>query len=199
MRISTTSASELLLVLKVLSGAFGSSDMSTVKIKLEDYNVGMRKHSATAMQAICCTQPRFTSVPTRCRVTLQDRINTGSDLLLIGCQSRNNTANPPVGAAEVASDVLSLPSSAASSGFCESTSICVLQSRLKTLDAAWGRDCSVAAPVWSSERLFPANADKDRRPFNYRSYTHICTLLSSSHDYSGLGLFWGGEMICIPF
>lgn len=38
MRISTTSASELLMLLNVLGGAFGSSDVSTVKIKLEDYD-----------------------------------------------------------------------------------------------------------------------------------------------------------------
>lgn len=36
MRISTTSASELLMLLNVLSGAFGSSGVSTVKIKLAD-------------------------------------------------------------------------------------------------------------------------------------------------------------------
>lgn len=186
------------MVLKVLSAAFGSSDMSTVKIKLEDYNVGMRKHSATAMQAICCTQPWFKSVPTRCQVTLQDKINTGSNLLLIGCQSCNNTANPPVVAAEVASDVLSLPSSASSSGFLESTSNCVLQSRLKTLDTTWGRACSVAAPVWSSERLFPAMQTKTRGRLIIAltpTFTHSRTtaLPSSSHDYSGLGLFWGGD------
>lgn len=46
MRISTTSASELLMLLNVLSGAFGSSDVSTEKIKLADYknNFGMVKH-----------------------------------------------------------------------------------------------------------------------------------------------------------
>lgn len=176
------------MVLKVLSGAFGSSDASAAEIKLEDYNVGMRKHSATAMQAICCTQPQFQSVPTWCRVTLQDKINTGSNLLLIG------TANPPVVAAEVASDVVSLPSSAASSGFCESPSICVLQSRLKTLDTTWGRVCSEAAPVWSSERLFAANADKDR-PFNYRSYTHIYSHPNICPTEFFPWLFWIGAIL----
>lgn len=36
MRISTISASELLMLLNVLSGAFGSSEVSAVKIKLAD-------------------------------------------------------------------------------------------------------------------------------------------------------------------
>lgn len=37
MRISTTSASELLMLLNVSSGAFGASDVSAVEVKLEDY------------------------------------------------------------------------------------------------------------------------------------------------------------------
>lgn len=92
MRISTTSASELWMLLNVFSGAFGSSDASVV-------------------------------------------------------------------VAEVASDVCSLLGSAVSSDSCDVSSLWVLQSLLAPLGVVQGRGCSAAAaaaaPVWSSDRLFP--------------------------------------------
>lgn len=76
------------------------------------------------------------------------------------------------------------------SGSCEASSLCVLQSRLRTLAAASSLGCSTAEPVWSSERLFPA--DKEKKLLNYpptstftRSWTSAAQ--SSSHDYSGWG------------
>lgn len=100
--------------------------------------------------------------------------------------------NPPVVAAEIASDVFSFSGSAMISGSSRASSLWVLESRLGALDPARGRGCSAAAPVWSSERLFPTNADKERRLLNYplaSTFTRCLTSAppGSSHDYSGSG------------
>lgn len=91
-------------------------------------------------------------------------------VVVIGCHVLNETINPPVVAADVASD-----GSAVSSGSGGTSSLWVLQSRLGRLGTTQGWCCSEAAPVWSSERLFPANADKERRLLNYpvtSTFTH---------------------------
>lgn len=111
---------------------------------------------------------------------------------MIECQVLNNAINSPVVAAEIASEVFSLLGSAVSSGSCGASSLWVLQSRLGPLGTTRGCRCSAAAHVWSSERLFPTNADKERRLLNCplsSTFTHSLTsaLRSSSHDYSGSG------------
>lgn len=85
------------------------------------------------------------------------------------------TINPPLVAAEITSDVLSLLGSALSSGSCGTSSLWVLESLLGPLGTTQGWGCSAAAPVRSSERLFPTNTDKERRLLNYpltSTFTH---------------------------
>lgn len=93
----------------------------------------------------------------------------------------------------MSSDVFRVPDSSAGAASWEDESLWVLRSWLGPFGTALGRVCVMATPVWSSERLFPANADKEQ--LNY-PLTPTFTLRgtsappSSSQDYSGSGLFW---------
>lgn len=100
---------------------------------------------------------------------------------------------PEDAAAEIASEATSFLGSTVGSGSCEATSLWVLESRLGTLGTAQGCGNSRAAPVWSSERLFPTRADKKRKLFNYQlTSTNVdfqtSALWSISHDYSGYAI-----------
>ena len=70
-----------------------------------------------------------------------------------------------------ASDAASVGDSDVSSAHSAGKSLWVLESRLRALgrERRWeGGGKAAAAAVWSSERLFPTNADKKRKPFNYQ-------------------------------
>lgn len=128
-------------------------------------------------------------VPIPCPVTHRSKGLTVVWVVVIGCRM---PINPPVVAAETPSDIFSSSGSAVSSGSSRASSLWVLESLLGPLGLAMGRGCIAAAPVWSSERLFATNADKERGPLNYplastfnRSWTSAPPV--SSHDYSGSG------------
>lgn len=120
-----------------------------------------------------------------------------------GCQRLNKTVNPPVVAADNGANIFSSAATAGSGG---ASSLWVLQSRLGRLGTTRGRGCSAAAeaaPVWSSERLFATNTDKERRllnyPLNIHIYTppNICPAESVPMTILDRAIL-AREMICIP-
>lgn len=110
------------------------------------------------------------------------------------------TINPPVVAAEMASgSVFRFVGSAGSSGSCGASSLWVLESLLGALGTTQGWGCRAAAPVRSSERLFPVSTDKERRLLNYAltsTFTHLPCWVLPMTILDGAILEW--ETICIP-
>ena len=102
----------------------------------------------------------------------------------------NNSKNLPVEAMEISSYGLSSPGSAVTLHSCGASSLWVPEARFGPLATTKDGGFSTAAPVWSSERLFPTNADKERTLFNYPLYIHNYTAQNICPALFFPWLFW---------